>query len=286
MTIAPLIGAHMSISGGLHKAIDRAVDAGFNCLQIFTKSPSQWKAKPLTDEDAALFRSRWDESGLAPVTAHDSYLINLASPEEDKRQRSIRAFLDELDRCSRLGIPALVMHPGAHMGRGEEEGLKTLIASFQQIVPAAPDNVEILLENTAGMGSVLGASFEHLARVMDAVPDGQFGICLDTCHAFAAGYDLSTEEGYSTTIGCIEAAVGLDSVRVIHVNDSLKGCGSRLDRHAHPGQGEIGSEGFRCLMRDSRFASCPKILELPLGDDGELGRLNREFLLQSAKGEE
>lgn len=285
MTLAaePLLGAHMSIAGGLHRAVERAVALGCTALQIFTRNASQWQAKPLAEAEVARFRAAWRDSGIGPIAVHDSYLINLASPDPALRQRSIRAFGEELDRCHRLGTGALVMHPGAHLGTGVEAGLERLCDSFRHIAATAPPAVEILLENTAGQGTGLGADFAQLGEVMARVPELQFGLCLDTCHAFAAGYDLSGEAGYAALMAEIDRCLGLDRLRLIHVNDSKKPLGSRVDRHEHPGRGAIGLAAFRRLMRDPRLGAVPKILETPKGEDDVWDRRNLRLLRRLAR---
>ena len=281
-----LIGAHMSIAGGLHLAISRGEETGCAAIQVFTKNASQWRGKPISPADAEAFRSAWRESSIGPIIAHDSYLINLAAPDEDMWRKSIAAFVEEMERCAVLGIPALVMHPGAHLGVGEEAGLLRLAAAFRAIFAAAPAGVIVLLENTAGQGTCLGYRFEHLAAIIEQAPEGHFGVCFDTCHAWAAGYDLSTPAGYAATMAEFDRIIGLKRLRVFHVNDCKKGLGCRVDRHEHIGQGSIGEAGFAALMQDARFADIPKILETPKGDDGELDRMNLALLRRLAGEEE
>ncbi|PLX85469.1 MAG: deoxyribonuclease IV [Desulfuromonas sp.] len=276
------IGAHMSIAGGMDRAFSRGEEAGCTAMQIFTKNANQWRGKPISPEAAEAFRLAWERSPIGPVVAHDSYLINLAAPDDEKRDRSIAAFLDEMERCALLGIPHLVMHPGAHMGAGEEAGLKRIGEAFGRIFSEGPEGVTVLLENTAGQGTYLGCRFEHLAEIMERVPAGRFGVCFDTCHAFAAGFDLSTEAGYSLVMAEFDRIVGLEAIRVFHLNDSKKDQGSRVDRHEHIGRGTIGLDGFRALMRDKRFRQVPKILETPKGDGNELDRMNLATLRELA----
>lgn len=276
------LGAHMSIAGGVEKAFARGEEAGCTAMQIFTKNASQWRAKPLSPKEIEAFAAAWKQSPIGPVVAHDSYLINLAAPAEDAWEKAIAAFLDEMARCAALGIPEMVMHPGAHTGSGEEAGLRRIGEAFRRIFSEGPVSVRVLLENTAGQGTYLGGRFEHLAQIMDAVPQGRFGLCFDTCHAFAAGYDLSGAEGYGQVMAEVERLLGLDSIRLFHLNDAKKGLGSRVDRHEHIGQGQIGEEGFRLLMQDGRFAAVPKILETPKGDDGSGDRQNLALLRRLA----
>jgi deoxyribonuclease-4 len=277
-----LIGAHMSIAGGAEKAFSRGEAVGCSTMQVFTKNASQWKGKKLTAEDARAFHSAWEQSPIGPVIAHDSYLINLAAPAEDIWIKSLAAFRDEMERCAALGIPALVMHPGAHLGTGEEAGLGRIAEAFSRIFAEAPEGVKVLLENTAGQGTYLGGRFEHLAEIMDRVPQGRFGICFDTCHAFAAGYDVSTPEGYGETMAEFDRLLGVGLIGAFHVNDCKKGLGSHVDRHEHIGRGAIGREGFRLLMRDPRFLETPKILETPKGEDNEFDLMNLAVLRELA----
>ncbi len=277
-----LIGAHVSVSGGLHKAFERAEDLGCTAMQIFSKNANQWRAKPIDADQAAAFRDAWRQSCVGPVVVHDSYLINLAAPGDAVWLKSIDAFADEMERCALLGIPHLVMHPGAHLKTGEEAGLARVAEAFRRLFAEGPEEVTVLLENTAGQGSYLGGRFEHLARIMEMVPEGRFGVCLDTCHLFAAGYDISSEQGYATVIDEFDRIVGIEHICAFHVNDSKKGLGAAVDRHAHIGQGEIGREGFGALMRDPRFRSVPKILETPKGDDDAFDRMNLATLRELA----
>ncbi|MBW6512961.1 MAG: deoxyribonuclease IV [Desulfuromonadaceae bacterium] len=275
------LGAHMSISGGLHNAFAHAAAAGCSALQIFTKNANRWAGKAISDQDAAQFKAAWKASEVGPVVAHDSYLINLAAPDDAKWEQAKAAFSDELERCQLLGVPALVMHPGAHLESGVATGIERVCAAFREIFANAPP-VTVLLETTAGQGSYLGARFEELAAIIAGVPGGNFGICFDTCHVFAAGYDISTAAGYAATLTEFDRIVGCDKIAAFHLNDSQKGCGSRVDRHAHIGAGAIGLEGFRALMRDERFARIPKILETPKGDDGEMDVKNLALLRELA----
>lgn len=272
MTQAPshsqlLLGAHVSIAGGIEKAFARGEAIGCTAIQIFTRNASRWQARPLADAEIEAFRSAQLKSPIGYIAAHDSYLINLASPDPELRNKSIIAFTEELQRCARLGIGDLVMHPGAHTGAGPEAGLRTLIESFRSVLAEAPGEVRILLENTAGQGSSLGAKFSDLAEVMDRLPEGNFGICLDSCHAFAAGYDLASPAGYASTMDEIDRLIGCERIALFHLNDSKKSLGARVDRHEHVGQGCIGCKGFHLLMRDRRFRAVPKIIETPGGED-------------------
>lgn len=279
-----LLGSHVSIGGGLHKAFAMARDIGCTAIQIFTKNASRWQAKPLTQKAIDQFADAWNASNVVSVAAHDSYLINLGTPKPDLLKKSQDALLTELQRCEQLGIPYLVMHPGSHVGSGEEDGLKRVAESFDIIHEQTPDYAcQILVETTAGQGSALGYTFEQLAKIRELVRNPErIGICLDTCHIFAAGYELRTEEGYQATMEAFDHIIGLQHLKVIHVNDSLKDLGSRIDRHQGIGKGFIGLDGFRHLMQDQRLADIPKILETPkdkepVASDQENLRILREL---------
>ncbi len=270
-----LAGAHMSIAGGVHRAFKRGQLAGCRTIQIFLKNSNQWKAKTLTDLDSALFKDAQKQSGIQPVVAHDSYLINLASPDKSLWHKSLEAFIGEMKRANFLGIPYLVMHPGAHVGTGIEVGIKRISEALKSALETVEPPVSVLLENTAGQGSSIGHCFEHLAAIMEKIPyPDRVGVCLDTCHVFAAGYDIRTEEGYKSTMRNFDCLVGIKKIRAFHVNDSKKELGSHVDRHAHIGQGCIGLEAFRCLVNDRRFAKVPKILETPKGPELEEDIMN------------
>lgn len=277
MPTGPRLGAHMSIAGGCHNALTRGREVGADAVQVFTKNASQWKAKPLTDDLCDQFHSTLTTTGYtaADLIAHDSYLINLASGDVELRTKSQAALLDELERCDLLGIPSLVTHAGAHLGRGEEEGLAELARSLDMVLAGRGGGAQVLLETNAGQGSWLCYRFEQLAQVLDQVhyPD-QIGICLDTCHVFAAGYDIRTPEGYDATIGEFDRLLGLDKLKAIHLNDSKKGLGSRVDRHEHIGQGELGLDTFRRLLNDPRLRHLPMVLETEKDPDGAQDRMN------------
>ena len=282
MTSPIPLGVHASIAGGLEKALPRAEQLGCGAMQIFTANASRWAAKSLTHEQVVSFRDTWRDSTIGKIFVHDSYLINLAAADDEKWARSKQAFAEELERCALLGVDGLVMHPGAHLGTGEETGLQRIACAFREILAQTAGEVQILLETTAGMGSHLGWRFEQLARIIELVPQHDFGICLDTCHIFAAGYDLSSAEGYRATMAEFEHRIGCDRIRLFHVNDSKKVCGSRVDRHEHIGQGAIGETGFACLMRDARFQDIPKILETPQGENHVWDRRNLALLRKLA----
>jgi deoxyribonuclease-4 len=264
-----LLGAHMMTAGGLYRAVETGAEVGCDVVQIFTKSPQQWQARPLTDADVDAFRQAQEERGIPCVAAHDSYLINPAAADPAVLERSRAALGEELARAARLGIPAVVMHLGAAGSASEEEALERLIESVRQSFSRAgtQETPWLLLETTAGQGTCLGYRFEHLAAVIQAI-DGAapVGACLDTCHVFAAGYELRDAAGYKATIAEFDRLVGLERLRLIHVNDSRRERGSRVDRHDHIGQGQIGLEAFRSLMNDPRLAGVPMVLETPKAD--------------------
>jgi deoxyribonuclease-4 len=260
-----LLGAHVSISGGVFNAPYNGREATCDVVQIFTKSSNQWKAKKLTDEDAKKFDDAQKETGVRVVCAHDSYLVNLASPDKNLFQKSYDAFLEEMHRCDFLGIPNLVMHPGSHVGSGEETGLQKIVDAFNRMFDSDPDGkVTICIETTAGQGTNLGYSFEQLADIIAGVENKtRMGICLDTCHIFTAGYAISTEKEYQATMKLFDDTLGLDRLKIIHFNDSKKEFASRVDRHAHIGKGFIGKKPFGFFVNDRRLAKVPKILETP-----------------------
>jgi len=274
------LGAHMSIAGGLHLAIDRAVAAGCGVLQVFTRNSNQWKGKPVSDSDCALFRDKFAASGLHEVVSHDIYLINLAAPPGEIRAKSLAAFRDELETCARLGIRKVVMHPGSHLADTPEAGLARVSEAFDQLFGEVPQfEGRVLIETTAGQGSNLGRTFEELQAIIGGsrYPE-KFAVCFDTCHTFAAGYDTATEEGYRDTMEQFDRIIGLDLLQCFHFNDSKKGLGSRVDRHEHIGQGELGLNPFRFILHDKRFENIPKILETPKGDNDEMDAVNLGIL--------
>ncbi len=258
-------GAHMPTTGGLHNAVYSGRDAGCGGVQVFTKSPQQWKAKELTDEAVEQFLRAQEETGVPCLASHDSYLINPCSNDEECLRKSREALRDELRRSSRLRIPYVVMHLGALGDCTEDDACGRLIETVRYALENAPeDGSLLLLETTAGQGTTYGWRFEQLARVLEGVDAGdRLQVCLDTCHIFAAGYDLRDPEAYAATMDEFDRTVGLHRVRLIHANDSKKGLGSRVDRHEHVGQGAIGAEGFRLLLTDPRLAGVPAVLETP-----------------------
>lgn len=281
------LGAHMSIAGGLYMAFEHIGRVGGTALQIFTRNQRQWKIPPLTEYNAELFAEAWEQWGEYPVAAHDSYLINLASDQEDRAKRSILSFAEEMRRVETLKIPFLVTHPGSHLGRGVEAGIERYAANLDRAIEqSGTDAGMILLETTAGQGTNLGSSFEELAAIISLSKHAdRLGVCYDTCHTFAAGYDIRTPETYAATFDAFDRIIGLDRLRFFHVNDSKTEFDSRKDRHEHIGQGHIGLDGFRNLMQAPRFANIPKILETPKGKDLEDDIRNLDLLRQLAHSE-
>jgi deoxyribonuclease-4 len=261
----PLLGAHMSIAGGLPRAVDRARASRCDALQIFTKSAGQWRARDLPRDEVALFRRRVEETAISPIVAHNSYLINVAAAAPALRSQSIAALGEELDRAELLGLDGLVMHPGSYTTGTEEDGLRAIGRAIAELLKSRRrQRVKVILEHTAGQGTNLGHRFEHLSAILDYVNGSpRVGICLDTCHLLTAGYDLCTPEGYAATFTDFDRIVGLDRLQVFHLNDSKKPCGSRVDRHEHIGKGCLGIEPFRRLVNDRRFAHLPMLLETP-----------------------
>ena len=268
-TRGPLLGAHMSIAGGVDKALLEGKKVDCDVIQIFTKSSRQWAAKPYTKEEIEQFRINQKATGIAKVIAHDSYLLNLGSPDAGLRKRSVAAFIDELERCEILDISNLVAHPGAHVGAGEAEGIKLIAKSLDEVHEACPGyKVKVTLEITAGQGSNLGYRFEQIRNIIDATKESyRLRVCFDTEHAFAAGYDIRTKEGYERTFTEFDEAIGIDRLAAFHLNDSKKEFHSRVDRHEHIGKGFIGVEAFLLLMNDKRFWGLPMCLETPKGPD-------------------
>lgn len=270
----PFLGAHMSIAGGFDKAVDRGHEAGCACVQIFTKNNSQWKAAALKDGDAAALtaaKKRWD---IPHVIAHSSYLINLAAPGRTLWKKSIDAFVIELLRAEQLGIPYVVLHPGAFTTSSEPAGLRRVIQALDEVHRQTPNvTAECLLENTAGQGTCLGHRFEHLATILDGVRDpDRLGVCFDTCHAFAAGYPMAERADYLRTVRQFNVLIGLRRLKAIHLNDSKRELGSRVDRHEHIGRGQLGSQAFAHIVNDRRLRRVPMYLETPKGDDPKSGK--------------
>jgi deoxyribonuclease-4 len=279
-----LIGAHMSIAGGLFNAFAEGERKGCETIQIFVKSSNQWQAKPISDEDLEKYHQEQKRTGITPVIAHDSYLINLGSPNPELLEKSRQAFLIELQRCEKLAIPYLVTHPGSYMDSPEQSGIDRVAQSLAWLFGQTPDfEVKVALETTAGQGSNLGYTFEQLAQMIEksGLPQ-RCMVCFDTCHAYAAGYDIACEIGYEQTWKAFERIIGLDKLAAIHLNDSKKGLGSRVDRHEQIGKGTLGLNAFDLIMRDKRFKNVPKILETAKGDNDEMDEINLKILSEMA----
>src|SRR5918993_511056 len=257
------IGAHMSVAGGVSKAVDRALVHGCEALQIFSKNANRWYSNPLDPSEVKRFRARIEETGITPVVSHASYLINLATTFGALRQQSMVAFVDELDRADALGLLGVVIHPATCPAGSEDDGLRLIADAIRTAFKARPRRkTMVLLEHTAGQGRTVGHRFEHLATILEHL-DGsrRVGLCLDTCHLLASGYDVVSDDGYRDTFAALDRIVGLDRVKVFHGNDSKKPCGSRVDRHEHIGEGCLGLEPFHRLLHDPRFADLPILIE-------------------------
>jgi deoxyribonuclease IV len=279
-----LIGAHLSTKGGLHTVFERATAIDASAVALFAKNGNQWKGKELTDEDCTTFAKL---RNVRPMLTHASYLINLATTNPEFHRKSIAALTDELDRAERLGIHAVVLHPGAHLGAGVNAGIDQIARSLDTIHALIPDHKAVtLLETGAGQGTCLGCTFEELGRMLALVDDkSRVGVCVDTCHIFAAGYDIRTRDGYERMVDELERHVGLDNVAAFHLNDSKKPLGSRVDRHEHIGKGEIGLAAFRFLLNDRRFTKLPKVLETPKPVETESDRENMRVLRSLVKSQ-
>jgi deoxyribonuclease-4 len=278
----------MSIGGGLHRAVERAEQVEATALQVFVKSSRQWSAKPLARSEVAAFREGTEARGLTRYTlAHGTYLINLASPDDGLWRKSLEAFRLEVDRCARLGIPYLVVHPGAHVGAGERAGMTRVARALRHVLRGrktasgapADDKVRVLLENTAGQGTNLGHRFEQLAWMIErSGAEDRLGVCFDTCHALAAGYDIRTARSFRETFSEFDRTVGCERLKAFHLNDSKFGPGSRRDRHEHIGKGLVGLEAFRLILNDRTFRRLPMVLETPKGEDLAEDRENLSVL--------
>lgn len=275
--LGDLLGAHISTKGGLHTVFDRASEINASALALFAKNSNQWQGKTMTDDVVALFAGK---RNIRPVLTHASYLINLATTNADFHTKSIAAMIDELDRAERLGIHAVVLHPGAHMGAGASAGIEQIARSLDQIHAALPNHQVItLLETAAGQGSCVGCTFEELGHILALVGDKErVGVCFDTCHVFASGYELRNRDDYERTIDALDAHVGTANVGAFHLNDSKKALGSRVDRHEHIGDGQIGIEAFRFIINDARFHGIPKLIETPKTVEHESDRKNLTLL--------
>jgi deoxyribonuclease IV len=262
-----LLGAHMSIAGGMYTAVERAISTGCTTMQVFVKNNNQWTGKPLADDDVSTYKELLGKSSIHPVMAHDTYLVNLCAKDKVILAKSRITLKDEFDRCERLDIDYLNFHPGSHRGQGEREGVNLIAESMNMIHSQTRGfRVKSVLETTAGQGTSIGSRFEQIRAIIDLVEEKErMAVCIDTCHIFAAGYDISTERGWETTFREFNEVLGLDRLAAFHVNDSKRELGSHVDRHEHIGKGKIGLEGFRLLMNDPRFKKIPKILETPKG---------------------
>ncbi|MBD3234416.1 MAG: deoxyribonuclease IV [candidate division Zixibacteria bacterium] len=270
-----LIGAHMSIAGGVYKAIEAGIEFDCTAIQMFTKSSNQWRAKVLKQDEIDRFIQLQEETDLM-IAAHDSYLINLGSPKKDLLKKSREAFMVEMQRCEILNIPYLVTHPGSHVGVGEEKGMEIIVESLGWLHSKTEDfKVKICLETTAGQGTNLGFKFEQIAYMIEnAEQNERLGVCMDTCHILAAGYEIRNKKAYNKTIKEFDEIIGLDRLKVLHINDSKKDLGSRVDRHEHIGEGFIGEEPFGYFLNDRRLKKLPFLLETPKGDDGKMDIVN------------
>jgi deoxyribonuclease-4 len=263
-----LLGAHLSIAGGFERALFSAQQIGATCVQIFTHSNRQWRMKNITELEIARFRDARVQTGVNHIVVHASYLINIASPNENTRMQSIKTLIEELKRCDELGIDYLVLHPGSSLTAPIEVGIANLAAGINEALETYASKATILLENMAGQGSAIGTKLEQLAQIRGNITHKQrVGFCFDTCHAFAAGYDFTTPEKYTAFWQRFDAILGLRNLKTIHINDSKTACGSNVDRHTHIGEGTLGLEAFRLLMNDPNFFAIPKIIETPKEDD-------------------
>jgi deoxyribonuclease IV len=275
-----LLGSHMSIAGGVHKSIERGESLGCTAIQIFTKNNNQWTGKPLSEEEIAKYHEAGKSSGIQKVIAHTCYLINLSAPNEITHQKSLAALGDELDRAEKLHLDGLVLHPGAHLGEGQEKGIHKIAESINRVFEeSSTGKTLLLLETTAGQGTGIGHRFEQLAEIIEKIENkDRLGVCLDTCHLYAAGYDISTASGYQKVFREFDKMIGLKRVKAIHLNDSRKPLGSRVDRHEHIGKGTLGLEAFRLVMNDRKFSEVPKILETKKDKEMSEDRMNLKVL--------
>lgn len=283
-TDGPLIGSHMSIAGGVFNAIMHAEKAGCRCVQLFVKSSNQWRAKPLTEEEITQFKDERKRTGIGPAVAHSSYLINIGSPDDALFEKSREALKIELERCNTLGVEYLVFHPGAHVGSGVEAAIERIAAGMNWVLDNVKDGDSmLLLETTAGAGSHIGSTFEELRAILDKLEQPErTGVCLDTCHIFAAGYDIRTEAAYKATMQKFDTVIGRPLLKAIHFNDSKFDIATHKDRHEHIGKGFIGKDGFGCFMRDTKLKNVPKILETPKDEDYKNDKMNLALLRKLA----
>ena len=273
------VGLHVSIAGSIDRAVDNAVVMGCSAFQIFTRNPRGWAAKPLSKDDVTSFKEKLVKSKIdrLATVAHMPYLPNLSSPEDDPFARSLNSLINEIKRCSRLGIPYIVAHLGSHKGTGDEKGIEKLVKAFTKAAKETPDDVTILLENTAGQKNSVGSNFEQLASILSQLkPENRFGVCLDTCHAFAAGYDLRTEKTAASTLEKFRKAVGFEQLKIVHLNDSKGAIGCNIDRHEHIGLGQIGEIGLAHVIKFSNSKNIPIILETPIDERrDDLGNIKK-----------
>jgi len=274
------LGAHMSIAGGVENAVLRGHDVGCEAIAMFTKNNNQWKAKKLTQEDADKFNAALIETGIKPVVAHTSYLINIASPAAPLWKKSIAALEDELMRCEMLGIPYLVLHPGSHMKKGIDYGIQRGAEAFNRIHEKLPNlRVMTLLEHTAGQGTNLCCTFEEVAKLRELIVDKKrIGVCVDSCHLFAAGFDLRKPDLYADTFKKFDDCVGLEHIKAWHLNDSKTDLGSHVDRHEHIGKGKMGKPAFKNILNDPRWRDLPGVLETPKEEDMKEDKMNLRML--------
>jgi len=263
-----ILGAHISVSGGVEKSPRRASEMGFEALQIFSKNQKRWRAEPIPEKQQTLFRKNMNAFGIVSSAVHDSYLINLATADRDMRRKSMEAFLDEAERADALNIPFLIFHPGSHVGAGEATGIDLAGKAIGITLEAVSDlQVSLLVETTAGQGTSLGYRFEQIRDMIGAAGgDSRIGVCYDTAHTFAAGYDIRDEVSFRRTFEEFDSVIGLDRLKAFHLNDSKKECGSHVDRHEHIGGGYIGKKAFGFLLNDPRFSEIPAFLETPEGE--------------------
>jgi len=275
----PLLGAHESVAGGLHLAFERIERVGGEALQIFTRNQRQWNPAELGVEEIELFRTAHEKSNVMPIASHASYLVNLATGKKELLEKSVYNLSLELTRCAQLGVPYVVLHPGSHGGDGVDVGLERFTRGLDMAIERGGAAVQVLVETTAGQGTGLGSSFTELAYILENSKFPELlGVCVDTCHIFAAGYELRTADGYQSTVAAMESSIGIDKIRFFHLNDSKKDLGCRVDRHEHIGKGAIGLSGFKNLLNDSRFAGLPMTLETPKSDSLAEDRENLQIL--------
>lgn len=275
----PYFGAHESVSGGLHLAFERLEEVGGEALQIFSRNQRQWNPAPIKDEEREAFLQTWSRFKKVQVASHASYLVNLATGKDDLAEKSINGFTSELERCRLLSIPYVVMHPGSHGGDGIEVGLERFVKNLDIAIGKEEYEGMVLIETTAGQGTGLGSQFDEIGYILQNSKYGhRLGVCVDTCHVFAAGYDIRTPEVYQQTMDAFDREIGIDRLKFFHLNDTKNELGSRVDRHEHIGKGFIGGEGFRNLVNDPRFAEHPMTLETPKGKDLQEDRDNLAVL--------